>query len=167
MSRFLPASFMVSILAAHLFAQSPTPAPPSSAAPSATGIPSKSPAISSPSPAATPSAQELVDSLGPPDLQAVITLLKSNFTNTDAITETELNRATLEGLMVRLPRGVMLFTNKESARVEAPSAFYDKVLGVDIGYLRPGSLNSANLQALDRSLSNFAGNEAHGNISDF
>ena len=127
---------MVSIVAAHLFAQSPTPATPSSIAPSATGIPSKSPAISSPSPAATPSAQELVDSLGRPDLQAVITLLKSNFTNTDAITETELNRATLEGLMVRLPRGVMLFPNKESARAEAPSAFYNEVLGGHIGYLR-------------------------------
>ena len=38
--------------------------------------------------------QELVDSLGPADLQAVITLLKSNFTNPDAITDTELNRAT-------------------------------------------------------------------------
>src|SRR5437762_7033539 len=136
MSRFLPASFMVSIVAAHLFAQSPTPATPSSIAPSATGIPSKSPAISSPSPAATPSAQELVDSLGRPDLQAVITLLKSNFTNPGAITETELNRATLEGLMVRLPRGVMLFPNKESARVEAPSSFYNEVLGGHIGYLR-------------------------------
>ncbi len=166
MSRFLPAGFMVSILAAHLFAQSPTPATPSSAAPSATGIPSKSPAISSPSPAATPSTQELVDSLGPPDLQAVITLLKSNFTNPDAITETELNRATLEGLMVRLPRGVMLFPNKESARAEASSAFYNEVLGGHIGYLRLGSLNSANLQALDRSLSNFAGKKVDALIID-
>jgi Peptidase family S41 len=157
---------MVSVVAAHLFAQSPTPATLSSIAPSATGIPSKSPAISSPSPAATPSTQELVDSLGPPDLQAVITLLKSNFTNPDAITETELNRATLEGLMVRLPRGVMLFPNKESARVEAPIAFYNEVLGGHIGYLRPGSLNSANLQALDRSLSNFAGKKVDALIID-
>ncbi len=157
---------MVSVVAAHLFAQLPTPATPSSIAPSATGIPSKSPAISSPSPAATPSTQDLVDSLGPPDLQAVITLLKSNFTNPDAITETELNRATLEGLMARLPRGVMLFPNKESARAEAPSAFYNEVLGGHIGYLRPGSLNSANLQALDRSLSNFAGKKVDALIID-
>jgi hypothetical protein len=99
-------------------------------------------------------------------LQAVITLLKSNFTNPDAITETELNRATLEGLMVRLPRGVMLFPNKESARAEAPSAFYNEVLGGHIGYLRLGSLNSANLQALDRSLSNFAGKKVDALIID-
>src|SRR5438034_2848378 len=166
MSRFLPASFMVSIVAAHLFAQSPTPATPSFAAPSATGIPSKSPAISSPSPAVTPSTQELVDSLGPPDLQAVITLLKSNFTNPDAITDTELNRATVEGLIVRLPRGVVLLPNKESVPMEAPSAFYSEVLGGHIGYLRLGSLNSANLQAMDKSLSNFAGKKVNALIVD-
>src|SRR5216110_2186400 len=150
MSRFLPATFAISILATNLLAQAPTPTSP---APTSSGrpplIPAKSPALPSPSPSGTPTMQELVDSLGPPDLQAVITLLKSNFTNPGAITETELNRATLEGLMVRLPRGVMLFPNKESARVEAPSSFYNEVLGCHIGYLRPGSLNSANLQALD------------------
>src|SRR5213076_1766870 len=84
----------------------------------------------------------------------------------DAITETELNRATLEGLMVRLPRGVMLLPNKESARVEAPSAFYNEVLGGHIGYLRIGSLNSANLQALDKSLSNFAGKKVDALVVD-
>jgi hypothetical protein len=166
MSRFLLANFAASILAARLFAQSSTPTAPSPAAPSASRIPSKSPAISSPSPSATPSTQELVDSLGLTDLQAVITLLKSNFTNPDAITETELNRATVEGLMVRLPHGVMLLSNKESAPVEAPSAFYNEVLGDHIGYLRLGSLNSANLQALDKSLSNFAGKKVDALIID-
>jgi hypothetical protein len=166
MSRFLLANFTASILAARVFAQSLTPTAPSPAAPSASRIPSKSPAISSPSPSATSSTQELVDSLGLTDLQAVITLLKSNFTNPDAITETELNRATVEGLMVRLPHGVMLLPNKESAPVEAPSAFYNEILGDHIGYLRLGSLNSANLQALDRSLSNFAGKKVDALIID-
>ena len=166
MSRILLANFTVSILAAPLFAQSPTPTVPSPAAPGALRTPSKSPATSSPSPSATPSTQQLVDSLGLTDLQAVLALLKSNFTNPDAITETELNRATVEGLMVRLPRGVMLLANKENAPVEAPSAFYNEVLGGHIGYLRLGSLNSANLQALDKSLSNFAGKKVDALIID-
>jgi Peptidase family S41 len=166
MSRILLANFTVSILAAPLFAQSPTPTVPPPAAPGALRTPSKSPAISSPSPSAAPSAQQLVDSLGLTDLQAVIALLKSNFTNPDAITETELNRATVAGLMARLPRGVMLLPNKESAPVEAPSAFYSEVLGGHIGYLRLGSLNSANLQALDKSLSNFAGKKVDALIID-
>ncbi len=118
------------------------------------------------SPSASPTTEELVDSLGPADLQAVVTLLKSNFTNPDAISDTELNRATVEGLVVRLPHGVMLLTNKESAPIEAPSAFYSEILGGHIGYLRLGSLNGANLQALDKSLSNFAGKKVDALIID-
>jgi C-terminal processing protease CtpA/Prc len=60
----------------------------------------------------------------------------------------------------------MLLPNKESAPVEAPSAFYNEILGDHIGYLRLGSLNSANLQALDRSLSNFAGKKVDALIID-
>jgi C-terminal processing protease CtpA/Prc len=108
----------------------------------------------------------LVDSLGPGDLQAVITLLKSNFTNSDAITDTELSRATVEGLMVRVPRGVILLPSKESAPLEAPSAFYSEVLDARIGYLRLGSLNGANLQAMDKSLGTFAAKKVDALIID-
>src|SRR5438034_3337260 len=167
MSRFLPATFAISILATNLLAQAPTPTSP---APTSSGrpplIPAKSPALPSPSPSGTPTMQELVDSLGPADLQAVITLLKSNFTNPDAITDTELNRATVEGLMIRLPHSVVLLPNKESAPMEAPSALYSEVLGGHIEYLRLGSLNSANLQAMDKSLSDFAGKKVDALIVD-
>jgi len=54
------------------------------------------------SPLATPTTEELVNSLGPADLQSVITLLKSNFTDPDAITDTELNRAAVEGFIARV-----------------------------------------------------------------
>ena len=152
MPRFLLATWMMSMLAARLLAQSSTPAPtvPQTA--------SKSPALPSPSqsPSAKPTTEQLVNSLNPADLQAVIALLKSNFTNPDAITDTELNRATIQGLMVRLPHGVMLLPNRESASMEAPIAFYSEILDGHIGYVRLGSLNSANLQALDKSLSSFA-----------
>jgi C-terminal processing protease CtpA/Prc len=99
-------------------------------------------------------------------LQAVITLLKTNFTNPDAITDTELNRATVEGLITRLPRGVMLLPTKETAQAEAPGLFYSEIIGGHIGYLRLGSLNAANLQALDKSLSNFAAKKVNAVIVD-
>src|SRR3989475_5357901 len=152
MPRFLLATWMLSMSAARLLAQSSTPAP------SVPQTASKSPALPSPSqsPSAKLTTEQLVNSLSSADLQAVITLLKSNFTNPDAITDTELNRATIQGLMVRLPHGVMLLPNRESAFMEGPSAFYSEILGGHIGYLRLGSLNSANLQALDKSLSSFA-----------
>src|SRR6266567_2300450 len=163
MSRFLLTAFTISIVATNLLAQSPVPgssapAPPGRAPQTA----SKSPALPSPS----PTAEDLVNSLGPADLQAVITLSKSNFTNPDAITDTELNRATVEGLMVRLPRGVMLLPGKESAPAEPPAPFYSEIIGGHIGYLRVGSLNSANLQALDKSLSNFAGKKVDALVVD-
>jgi peptidase S41-like protein len=168
MSRFLLATFIMSILMepALLFSQSPAPASPSAAATSAPRILPRSPALPSPSPSANLTEQELVDSLGPADLQIVITLLKSNFANPGAITDTELNRATVEGLMVRMPRGVMLLPNKESAAAEAPSPFYSEVLGGHIGYLRLGSLNSTNLQAMDKSLGNFAAKKVDALIVD-
>src|SRR6266480_638583 len=148
-------------LMTNALAQSPT------AIPSVSGAlaPTKS-ILPSPSPSATPTREELVNSLSQADLQAAITLLKSNFTSPDAITDTELNRATVEGLMIRLPRGVLLLPNKESAPGEAPGAFYGEVLGGHVGYLRLGSLNSANLQAMDKSLSNFAAKKVDALIVD-
>src|SRR5437762_8639053 len=156
MSRFLQAAFAICIVAVNLAAQSLAPTSPalspSGRLPQAE---SKSPAVPAASPSATPTTEDLVNSLGPTDLQAVITLLKSNFTDPDAITDTELNRATVEGLLVRLPRGVILLPVKENPSADAPSALYSEIIAGHIGYVRVGSLNTANLQALDKSLSTF------------
>ena len=167
MSRFFQATFAISIFAVNLGAQSPAPTSPAPAPPGkAPQTQSKSPAPSAASPSATPTTEDLVNSLGPADLQAVITLLKSNFTNSDAITDIELNRATVEGLLVRLPRGVILLSGKENVPSAAPSGFYSEVIAGSIGYVRLGSLNSANLQALDKSLSNFGGKKVNALIVD-
>jgi hypothetical protein len=110
--------------------------------------------------------EELVNSLGPADLQAFITLLKSNFTDQNAIADTELNRATVEGLLVRLPRGISLLGSKESVPALTPGAFYSEVIAGRTGYVRLGSLNNANLQALDKALSGFAGKKVNDVIVD-
>jgi hypothetical protein len=167
MSRFFQATFAISIFAVNLGAQSPTPTSPPPAPPGRTPqAQSKSPALPAASPSATPTREGLVNSLGPADLQAVITLLKSNFTNPDAITDIELNRATVEGLLVRLPHGVILLSGKENLPSAAPSAFYSEVIAGSIGYVRLGSLNGADLQALDKSLSNFGGKKVNALIVD-
>jgi Peptidase family S41 len=161
MSRFLLAHFTVSILAANLFAQSLAPS-----AQRNSPIASKSSATSSPAPSATPTAADLINSLGAADLQAAITLLKSNFTNSDAITEPELNRATVQGLMARLPNGVKLLPNPESSPPEAQDPLYSEILDGHIGYLRLGSLNNADLQTMDKSLSNFTGKKVDALVVD-
>ena len=159
MSRFLLAIFLICVLGANLAAQSPAPTSAGQTGP-------KSPPQPTPSPSATPTVEELVDSLGPADLQAFLTLLKSNFTDPDAITDTELNRATVEGLLARLPRGITLLAGKESVPAGASGAFYSELIAGRTGYGRLGSLNNANLQALDRALSGFAAKKVNDLIVD-
>jgi len=161
MSQLTALSFISCLLALSTLAQTPAPnvmSPGRAAA-------SPKPAAAS-SPSASPTTEDLVNSLGPTDLQAVITLLKTNFTNPDAITDSELNRATVEGLIMRLPRGVMLLPARETAPAEAPTVFYSEIIGGHIGYVRIGSLNAADLQALDKSLSNFAAKKVNAVIVD-
>ena len=164
--RLLICSVVISIFEANLAAQSPAPTAPPPLGGRAPQAPSKPPPLAAVSPSATPTTEALVNSLGPADLQAVMNLLKSNFTDPDAITDTELNRATVEGLLVRLPRGVMLLPGKENSSVGSPSAFYNEVIAGTIGYLRLGSLNGANLQALDKGLSAFVGKKVNALIVD-
>src|SRR5215831_3867167 len=159
MPRFLLATLVVSIFGANLAAQSPAPSLPAQAGP-------KMPAQPTPSPSATPTLEELVDSLGPADLQAFMTLLKANFTDPDAITDTELSRATVEGLLVRLPRGITLLPAKESVPGPASGAFYSEVISGRTGYVRLGTLNNTNLQALDKALSGFAAKKVNDLIVD-
>jgi hypothetical protein len=166
-SRFLQATLAIVILVVNLGAQMPTPRLPAQT-PSSTvpQVPSKSPALAAASPSIAPTTEDVVNSLGPADLQAAITLLKSNFVNPDAITDTELSRATVEGLTARLPRGVMLLPSKENAQALPASAFYSEIIAGHIAYVRLGSFNSANLQALDKSLSTFAPKKVNAVIVD-
>ena len=162
---------VVSILvAAHASSQSPATSPSSSPtpSPSSTLAPARSP-TPSPSPAGAPTKEQLIDSLGAADLQAAITLLKNNFTTPDAINETELNRATLEGLLARQSRGVMLLpppSRGESGPAEIAAPFYGEIFEGHVGYLRPGALNAANLKAMDKKLDEFASKKVDAVIVD-
>jgi hypothetical protein len=148
------------LLAANAFGQSPAPSSVSTAknpAPSKSVAPSASP---------TPGTEQIIDSLGEGDLQAALALLKSNFTTPDALTDTELNRATLAGLLVRMPGWLMLLPNRESATPEPAASFYGEVFDGHIGYLRIGSLNGANLKEMDKNLQDFVAKKVDAVIVD-
>jgi hypothetical protein len=149
------------LLAANVFGQSPAP----SSTPTAT---SPAPPVKSITPSAspTPGTEQIIDSLGDSDLQSAIALLKSNFTNPDAITDTELNRATLSGLLVRMPGGLLLVPNRESVTPEPPAPFYSEIFDGHIGYLRLGSLNGANLKEMDKNLQDFVAKKVDAMIVD-
>ncbi|HLW36250.1 MAG TPA: S41 family peptidase [Chthoniobacterales bacterium] len=139
------------ILALQVYAQTPAPsAPPTAAGSAATA---KSPA---PSTSALPTTDQMIDSLGEADLQSALSLLKSNFTNPDAITESELNRATLTGLLVRMPGGLMLLPNRENTPAASATPIYSEIFENHIGYLRLGDLSAANLKELDKKLQEFS-----------
>jgi hypothetical protein len=95
-----------------------------------------------------------------------MTLLKNNFTDPEAISDTELNRATVQGLIIRLPRGITLLPGKDNAAAVTPSAFYGEIIAGHTGYVRLGSLNSANLQSLDKTLTTFAAKKVNALIVD-
>ena len=156
------------MLGLNLMAQSPAPTSPVSATDrKALQSGQKSPALAAPSPSATPTAEELVNSLGPADLQAFMALLKANFADQEAIADTELNRATVEGLLVRRPHGISLLASKENViPALTPGAFYSEIIAGRTGYVRLGLLNNANLQALDKALSGFASKKVTDLIVD-
>ena len=108
--------------------------------------------------------EELINSLSAADLQAAITLLKNNFTNPDAITEMELNRATVEGMLIRQAHGLMLLPSRESTPAETP--FYSEMFDGHVGYARLGALISANLKAMDKKLEEFASKKTDALIID-
>src|SRR5262249_48039711 len=136
------------LLAASLFGQSPPPK------------------AASPSPSPTPTTEQIINSLGEADLQAAISLLKSNFTNPDAITDTELNRATLQGLLVRMPGSLLLAPGRQNTPAEQPVPFYSEIFEGHIGYIRPGSISSVNLKELDKNLQDFIAKKVDAVIID-
>jgi hypothetical protein len=138
-----------------LFGQSPAPVS-KSASPSA-----------APSPSPTPTTEQMINSLGEGDLQAAISLLKSNFTNPEAITDAELNRATLEGLLVRMPGGLMFLPTREGWRPTASAIpFYSEIFEGHIGYVRLGALDNTNLKELDKKLQDFLAKKVDAMIID-
>jgi hypothetical protein len=162
MSRFSLLNLALSsiMVATTLLAQSPTPSP----APSKNSV---TPAESvAPTPSRPPSSEQLVNSLTAADLQAALGLIRANFAKPDVINETDLNRATLQGLMVRLGHGVMVLPDKASVTAVPAALLYGEILDDHIGYLRAGSLNSGNLQTMDKKMIEFSSKKVDALIID-
>jgi peptidase S41-like protein len=100
--------------------------------------------------------EELLESLTAADVQAALGLVKKNFTNPDAVSDDQINRSTLQGLLVRLSKGLVLLPSKTPSPPDNVASLYAEVLEGHIGYLRPGTITAANLQTLDKRLADFA-----------
>src|SRR5436190_2945388 len=130
--------------------------------------PSPSPvAIATPQSTSTPTTKSLVDSMDSTDLKEAIQLLKNNYIKPEALNETELSRATFEGLLTRLGRGVVLLSDAAADPAEPAAPFFGEILDGHIGYLRLGALNRANLDVLDANLKTFAAKKVDAAVLDF
>jgi len=168
MRRLLLSAVITGVAATQLFGQSampPAETRPEGAARALQGSPSATAAPSA-SRSSASVITELVSSLSPAELQTVLSLIKSNFVNADTLNDAELARATVQGLLARLPHGLMLLTGKENPQGAPPGNFYSEIIGEHTGYVRLGSLTNGNLQALDKSLSAFTAKKLTAIIVD-
>ncbi len=114
-------------------------------------------------PSPTPASE--LEALTPADLEQAIPLLREHYIDPAALAETELQRATLAGLMQHLGRRVRLL-QAANAPVATPAPFYREILDGHIGYLRPGDLSRPQLQELDTTLRGFGGKKVDAIILD-
>lgn len=134
----LPAGMIYGWLA---LAESPGPAPRPSPAIKETTAPAQA-------------THTLVDSLSPADVQEAIDLLKANYVNPTALSEQELARATLEGLMMRLAPGASVLESGTGAQASA-YPLHTEILDDRIGYVRLGAISKAAAVEMDAALKNF------------
>ncbi len=112
-----------------------------------------------------PSLRETVDSLSAEDLKDFLRVLRENYIKPDALSDAELSRATIQGMIERLGPGASLRPAPQSGASEA-SPFKSEIIGGAAGYLRVGSLNAENLAALDVALQEFAAKKIGAAILD-
>ncbi len=99
------------------------------------------------------SLRSLVDLMTPTDIQDAIESIRENYIHADELTKEELNRAAMEGLLVRLGYGAALRENPE-ARPEIGKNYRPlfEILRGDVAYLRLGAMNAEGMEKLDLAL---------------
>ena len=96
-----------------------------------------------------------VDSLSDTDLDQVISLLKDNYISPDALSDDELKRATVQGIIDRLAPGAAI-AEAPAAGASQVSPFRAEIIDGRIGYARLGATTPGNVGELDAALQNFA-----------
>ncbi|MHA3771421.1 S41 family peptidase [Verrucomicrobiota bacterium sgz303538] len=178
MHRALPAVLLVALASqgrAQAPATTPAPAPAENKAP-AEIVPAKPPTTPAPGqkttevpdrkeslspgtkePAPDPAVERKagVDALSDAELDQALSAMKQRYVTPGAFSETELKRATIQGLLDRLGAGADLHTGGKGDSAE-PSPFRTETLDKRIGYIRLGTPNQANIGELDKALKQFA-----------
>jgi len=105
-----------------------------------------------------------VDSLAPGDVSKAIDALKANFVQPGDLSDQDLQRATLQGLLDRLAPEVTLVTGSVSPAGGAP--FYAELYQGKTGYLRIAGLTADNIKRARQSLDDWTAKSAPAVILD-
>ena len=121
---------------------------------------SPGPGAAPPARAAAPNSTTIppktgIDSLNDVELDQVISILKENYIHPEAVSESEIKRASVQGLLDRIAPGASLAQAPASADAK-PSPFRSEILDNRIGYVRLGATTQNNVSELDAALQKFA-----------
>ena len=98
-------------------------------------------------------SSEAADSVGEGELRQIVDILRDNYVHPEALGETALARAGLQGLLDRLGAGARIFSGGKIAELRSGQFHPENIGGV--GYLRLGALTIENIAALDGALDGF------------
>jgi hypothetical protein len=138
------------------------------------GLTSISLAVETPSPtpapspvsSAQPGSSGLIDQLDVNQLKEILDKLRTNYVDTRALTNDELNQAAIKGLLAKLGPGVRVQTRSEFARAIPIRPFRYDVVSNRFGYLRLGTLKDNTLTQLDSALGELRSRNVEGLVID-
>jgi len=126
----------------------------------------------SPTPAASPasSAQSgpsrLIDQLDVNQLKEILDKLRTNYVDSRALTNDELNQAAIKLLLAKLGPGIRVQTQSEFARAIPVRPFRYDVVSNRFSYIRLGTLKDNTLTQLDNALGESRSRNVEGLIID-
>ena len=94
------------------------------------------------------SSHDAAEALGEEELRQTIEILRANYLSPDALSETALARAGMQGLLDRLGTGARIFSVGKKAEPRV-APFRSETLDGVVGYVCLGTLTPENIAALD------------------
>ena len=102
--------------------------------------------------------RDLIDTLNQSSLQEAFRLLTTDYINHNSLSELEINRAALQGMLRRLDFGAMLLTKEELSQHDSPFLYHQAIIANDTAYVRFGKFSEECVAQLDQSLEEFSKN---------
>jgi C-terminal processing protease CtpA/Prc len=126
----------------------------------------EAPPQAAPAPKTKPDLRQTVDALSETDASQLIQILKETHIAAEKITETELTRATVQGLLERFGGSVSVLAAPSDATPVSAVPLKSEWTQEGVAYVRLGAMTPANLAALDDALANFSSKRANALVLD-